>query len=394
MDWLSHSRAAFSHLMASKLRSLLAMLGIVVGTGAVVALLSCGQMAADKALSQIKSLGTDVISMMLLVKPGVNADESRGLTSTNLSVIHQASKNVTTIAPIISLFKNIYASGVSGNVPIVGVNKNFYSILKMHLSTGRIVTMLDREQLFCVIGQDLAKKIQLKGVDPLYSQLLVGNEMLTVVGILQPWKPSMLFYENINNGIVVSLPTAELLARNDEIKKVLIKISSESELDSVKHQLESTITPLIPDRVIRFQDPQSIIDVASKQQSTFTLLLASIGGIALLVGGIGVMNIMLVSVIERRKEIGVRMAIGAQRSDILKMFLMEAVVLTVLGGAMGVLIGLLVSLVLAMTSGWEYHFYELPPLLGFFVSVLVGVISGIYPAFNASRLDPVETFTD
>ncbi len=394
MDWLSHSRSAFSHLMASKLRSLLAMLGIVVGTGSVVALLSCGHMAADKALSQIKSLGTDVISMMLVNKPGVNADESKGLSADDVSIVSRVSQQITEVAPIISVFKNIYASGVSTNAPIVGSNQDLYSILKIQLSVGRIVTMLDREQLFCVIGDELAKKIQLKGIDPLGSQLLVGNEMLTVVGILQPWKSSMLFYENINQGVLVSLPTAKLLAGSDEIKQVLIKILSDSELNSVKHQLESNITPFVPDRIVRFQDPQSIIDVASKQQSTFTVLLASIGGIALLVGGIGVMNIMLVSVIERRKEIGIRMAIGAQRSDVLMMFLMESVVMTVLGGAFGVIIGLLVSFALAISSGWDYHFYELPPLLGFFVSVLVGMISGIYPAFNASRLDPVETFRD
>ncbi len=393
MDWLAHAHSALSHLMASKLRSLLAMLGIVVGSGAVVALLSCGYMATEKALSEIKSLGTDVIGVRLLNKPGVDV-QSQGLVYSEMAKISTASPYVEQAVPIIDVYKEIYASGVSMNSPVIGVDRAFYTVLKVPLLIGRQVTMLDKGQLYCVIGSSLAKKIQKQGVDPLLSQILIGNEMLTVVGIAKPWKPSMMFYDSVNDSVIVPLSTAALIAGDDEIKQLIFKLSGDDRIKQARQQIESTIAAVVPQRLPRVLDPQQIIGVATKQRATFTVLLTAIGGISLLVGGIGVMNIMLVSVIERRKEIGIRMAVGAQRSDIVKMFLMESITLTILGGAIGVVLGLLVSLALSFSSGWHYKFYLIPPVLGFFVSALVGVISGIYPALSASRLDPVQTFSD
>ncbi len=155
--------------------------------------------------------------------------------------------------------------------------------------------------------------------------------------------------------------------------------------------MTSVFATIAPDKQIRFRDPQQIIDIVSKQRSTFTWLLSAIGGISLLVGGIGVMNIMLVSVIERRKEIGVRMAIGARRKDILEMFLIESVVLTGFGGLIGVIIGTVTTLLLALLSGWEYSFHIFPAALGFVVSTGVGMFSGFYPSYRASQLDPIAT---
>ncbi len=394
MGWFAHGRAALHHLLASKLRSLLAMLGIVVGSGAVVALLSCGHMATDEALSHFKSLGTDVIALVLVNKPGERSDQTVGLTASEVPQLYHASARIQSVAPVAQGYVSLYASGVTSDVGVIGVTQAFYRVAKVGIAVGRAVSLLDRGQLFCVVGSKLAQKIQHQGVDPLYSQVMVGSQMFTVVGIAKPWKPSVLFYADIDQGIIVPLTAAFSITGHDDIKEVLFKLSGDDHLKVVQQQLEALMLQLAPLKIVRFRDPQSIIDVVSKQRTTFTLLLASIGGIALLVGGIGVMNIMLVSVIERRKEIGIRMAVGAQRADILKMFLMESIVLTVLGGFVGIVMGVLISLILALFSGWAYHFYSLPPLLGFFVSVLVGIISGIYPAVNASRLDPVQTFSE
>ena len=179
--------------------------------------------------------------------------------------------------------------------------------------------------------------------------------------------------------------------RNIQIQNILFQLHHDTPLDPVKTQLQNVISKITPNTQIRFHDPQQIIDIVGKQRSTFTWLLSAIGGISLLVGGIGVMNIMLVSVIERRREIGIRMAVGARRKDILEMFLIEAVVLTLLGGLLGVILGTATTFILALSSGWEYSFHLLPAALGFIVSAAVGVFSGLYPSYRASRLDPIAT---
>ena len=167
-------------------------------------------------------------------------------------------------------------------------------------------------------------------------------------------------------------------------------MTDQPDLSKVKHAVSTVMNKKLPGQHIYLRDPQQILDVISKAKRTSSILLTAIGAISLLVGAIGVMNIMLVSVIERRREIGIRIAIGAKRRDILKMFLIESIVLTVFGGLLGVVSGVGVSYMLAESYHWGFSFYWLPPLLGFSVSVLVGVLSGYYPALKASRLDPIE----
>ena len=198
-------------------------------------------------------------------------------------------------------------------------------------------------------------------------------------------------FANLNNSVLVPLTQSYRLSPYAQINDILFRVDKGSNLKQIQDSITGKLKILLPNKRFMFRSPKQIIDIMSKQRKTFTWLLGMIGGISLLVGGIGVMNIMLVSVIERRREIGIRMAIGARRADIRWMFLIESVTLTLFGGFLGVTLGILVSVILAEVADWGFVFFILPPTLGFLVSVLVGILSGFYPAYRASRLDPIET---
>lgn len=392
MGFLAHVREALMNLFSAKLRSLLAILGILVGTGSVVALISSSQLATDHALAQFKKLGTNLLAVMLNPPQNGNASEqSHSLNLKDMVTIQQQLPSIEKIVPYTTLFQPIYFQDIQFSGQILGANEALADIVKINIQEGRFVSFLDQNSFFCVVGHDIGEKIRGRGLDPINQQISLGKQLFTIIGVAKPWEPNLFLFANIDEGIIVPLSLTFLLNPHLKIQNILLQLHPNTPLDNVKPQLESIIPQLAPGTQVRFHDPQQIIDVVSKQRSTFTWLLSAIGGISLLVGGIGVMNIMLVSVIERRREIGIRMAVGARRKDILEMFLIEAIVLTVLGGLLGVILGTATTLILALSSGWEYSFHLLPAALGFLVSAAVGVFSGLYPSYRASRLDPIAT---
>ena len=243
-----------------------------------------------------------------------------------------------------------------------------------------------------MLGHDVAKKFQNAGIDPIGKQIRIDNTLFTVVGVAKEWKKNALFVANVDDAVMLPLPAAMLFSSHSSIDQLLVRLSENPDIDKVRALLKTRLTKLLPKHEIFLYDPEQVIKQISAVRHTRDQLLTAIGAISLLVGAIGVMNIMLVSVIERR-EIGIRLAIGAKQRDILKMFLVEAVVLTLFGGLLGVIMGVGISVVLAVVHHWGFKFYLMPPLLGFSVSVFVGILSGIYPAWRASRLDPIEIFS-
>ncbi len=391
MDFLTHIREAFSNLISSKLRSFLAILGVLVGTGSVVALISSSQLATSHALQQFKSLGTNLLSMTVQSTSTPQTGAKTTLTLANVNVIDQAVKQIVVSAPYTSLYKTFVFKGKVLNGEVLGVTDSLADIAKIDIARGRFISILDGGSFYCVVGAKLAKLMRAQGVDPLYKQILVGHSFFTVVGIAKPWKPNLFIFADIDIGIIIPLQTSFLVGKNAAINNVLFRLVKNPNLKEAQKEITKKVKTLLPKQQIQFRNPEQIIKIVAKQRTTFTWLLGAIGGISLIVGGIGVMNIMLVSVIERRREIGVRMAIGAQPSDILKMFLIESIILTVFGGIFGIVFGVGASFILAVVTRWEFQLYLLPPLLGFVVSVLVGIISGFYPALRASMLDPIQT---
>ncbi len=391
----THIKEAFLNLIHAKMRSFLAILGILVGTGSVVALISSSQLATQHALAEFKSLGTNLLSMSLYSSYNpeqTSQAKNEVFTENDIPLITKEAPQVVLSAPYVALYKQLNFYGKSYNSQILGITKELAEIVKIEVDKGRLISYLDKNSYYCNVGSSLASSIKASmGIDPLYKQMLVGNTYFTIIGILKPWKPSLFFSSDINNGVIIPLQTSYLISSQAAIQNVLFRLIKDPDIQLTQSNIKKRISLLLPSIQVDFQNPQQIMDIVGKERKTFTWLLGAIGGISLLVGGIGVMNIMLVSVIERRREIGIRMAIGAQQGDILLMFLIEAIILTVFGGIIGIFFGVVISFGIAKFSEWGFQLFWMPIFLGFFVSVLVGILSGFYPALRASKLDPIQS---
>ena len=397
MNLLTHIREALANLVTSKLRSFLAILGILVGTASVVALITSSQLAINHALAQFKTLGTNLLAMDIQQQQqqrgsAAENQQNKQLTLNDIPTLMRASKQIVLTAPYINLYQQIYYLGKQSNGQVLGATAELATIVKIQMAKGRFVSYLDRNSFYCVIGSSIAADFKKKGIsNPIGKQIQLGNWLFTIIGVAKPWQPNWFLYAEINKGVIIPINTSYLLGNSSGISNLLFRLVQKPDIPAVQDRLTAVMKRLLPNDKANFRNPEQIIGIMKKQQSTLTWLLGAVGGISLFVGGIGVMNIMLVSVVERRREIGIRMAIGAQRSDIRRMFLIESVILTLVGGIIGIIIGVAISYVLATVTGWEFELLPLPPLLGFVVSVIVGIVSGFYPAFRASRLDPIET---
>lgn len=384
---------AVRNLATSRLRTILAVLGILVGTASVVAMVSSGELATEQALAQFKSLGTDLLAVNFF-QEGNSSDNSN---SQNLSVnaaknIISANPGIKQVAPYTNLYTNILFQGNSLTAGIVGVTGDAPSVIKLQMQKGRFISDLDNYSYFCVLGQSVYQQIAGEIIgSPIGKQILLGNTYFTIVGVAKTWPENSFFNQDVNNSIFVPIKTSGLISQNAQINSIIMTLQKDADINAVEASITSYINRVNPNFQLFFRSAAQLIQSMEKQKQILTLFLGLIGGVSLFVGGIGVMNIMLVSVVERRREIGIRRAIGARRLDIQLMFLSEAIVLSVLGGIIGIIVGIAISFVIADYASWQFAVFVLPPAIGFSVSVFIGIFFGFYPAYQASRLDPIQT---
>lgn len=383
-------REAFVNLLSAKLRSFLAILGVLVGTASVVALISSSQLATAHALSEFKSLGTNLLSLYLRTNGQVSGDADDVFRLSDVPQLKEAVPEIRLVAPYTLVFQTMSFKDNPLNGEVIGATDTFQQIAKIEMASGRFISFMDKNDFFCILGSKLAHKIEQLGWSPLYKRIVVGKHIFTIIGVMKPWPSSLFVSADLNQSIIIPVKTAYYLGKHVQINNLLLRLIKDPDLPSVKNKVNEYIKNNFPHKAVNYISPEQIIHLVSKQRATYTWLLIAIGAISLVVGGIGVMNIMLVSVIERRREIGIRMAIGARQIDILRMFLIESIMLTLFGGFLGIAVGVLVSYILAVFTGWQFFLYWLPIGLGFIVSVMVGILSGFYPALRASKLDPIQ----
>jgi putative ABC transport system permease protein len=388
-----HFIQALGNITTSKLRSFLALLGIMVGTASVVALVTSGQLATQKALDQFKALGTDLLAISLYEKKlSGNQTPDNTMSLEQWWQIKNERPEIIEVAPYTTIYKELSFQGHKLKGGIVGATEALAKIIKIKLTKGHFVSFLERYEHFCVIGNSVYNQIKQYTMNsPIGKQLWIGGDIYTIIGIADEWEENSFFNENINNSVMIPLKGSKLINKDIKINNVVILLKPNTDLDALINYIKTYVARHAPELNVFPRSAKQIIKSMQSQGKIFTLLLGLIGGISLLVGGIGVMNVMLVSVTERRREIGIRKAIGAKKRDIQTLFLIESCVLALFGGSIGVIFGLIVSYIIAYFSHWTFYFYLMPPIVGFLVSAATGVFFGYYPAYRAAKLTPMET---
>lgn len=394
MKIIEHAKEGLFNLNHSRLRSILALLGVLVGTASVVAMVLGGELATNEALRQFKSLGTDLLAVSVNSSSDDVAQSAGKIENLNLSQaleLVKANKNILQVAPYTQLFHPILYNGNPINGVILGVTDSFANILQIKLQAGRFVSIFDQYEFYCVIGHEVytaLKKISFK--EPIGQQLQIGKNIFVIVGVAESWPENSFVYANIDTAIMVPVMASTLLSKYASINNIIMRLSQQANIENVETSLGNSINNTLAGKQVTFRSAKELIARMKMQNTILTVFLGLIGSISLLVGGIGVMNIMLVSVVERRREIGIRLAVGARRKDIGMLFLMEAVMLSLVGGTLGVIMGILIAYCIAWIWHWQFTLFVLPPLTGFTVSVVIGIFFGFYPAYLAAKLNPIE----
>jgi putative ABC transport system permease protein len=385
-------------LRRNKMRSFLTALGIIIGVGAVITMVSIGNGAKAQVEAQVASLGNNVISVF----PGSStASGARGgmgssntLTVEDALAIQREIHGAVSVSPELRHGTQVLGNGLNWRTNVHGVGPDFLSIRAWSVREGDIFTETDvrANAKVCVIGETIARQLY-PDVNPLGQSLRIRNIPFRIVGILTSKGYN---YFGSDQDDVVLVPYSSFMSRvfrwRNTVNNILIEASSAEAMP----RIQADITALLsqrrsgrePDFTVRNQ--LELAAAASETSRTMTALLGAIAGVSLLVGGIGIMNIMLVSVTERTREIGIRLAIGAHDRDIRLQFLIEAMILSAMGGILGVMLGVGISEALSNLNGWPVLVSTESIVIAVAFSAAVGVGFGFYPAHKAAQLDPID----
>lgn len=383
---------AIDNLQGVRQRTFLSLVGIVVGAASVVALINIGENAASESSRQFRSMGTDI----LVVQNGMSMQGTgRSINMNDIKEIPRLIGPASFATPFSTASVKVWHHGKSVDTNAVGVMPEVAELARLKLGRGRFISKLDADATFAVIGRGLADSIGTNDAPVrIGEKIRMDDYLYTIIGILEESARNPLVPVDFNESIIVSIKSIRrALTSNGEISGVLVKIPESADPVSAATQVTNYLRSRSGNNGIQVQSAKQLIEGLRKQSQLFTLLLAGIGVISLIVGGIGIMNVMLAGIAERKREIGVRMAIGARRRDVLTMIMLEASLLSVIGGSFGTLLGLIVAYLFAVISGWEFSLSVLSLPTGLGLSLLVGLFFGIYPALKASQMSPIEALS-
>ena len=375
-------RLSLKNIKSNKLRSALTMLGLIIGISSVIVLVGIGTGATTNITSEVASLGTDILTVSVNTDQGLTLDEVSELSE--LSGIKQTASFANVSATVSK------GASTGSMLSVLGVDGNYLDVRNYTLSAGREISFidLDNQSKVCIIGADVSQDL-FDNENPVGQTIKIGGDNYTVIGTLTEQGSSM--GTNADSMVLMPVTTAQSLAGSDEIKSLYVQTENEDTVNltqlATENYLKTTLDASSDEISVTTQ--QSMLDTMSSVQDTLILLLAGIASISLLVGGIGVMNVMLVSVTERTKEIGIRKSLGARKSNILVQFLIEALILCLLGGIGGILIGLGVGSA-AELLGFTFTYSLNVVGIAFGFAAVIGLVFGIFPAYRASCLNPIE----
>lgn len=383
--WLAY-KMALKSILNNKVRSALTMLGVIIGVAAVIAAVGFAQGCMQSVTNMVEGMGTNVVTAMI-----VDMSQSRVITTNDLESFAQNSQYIASISPYI-MVKGIVKSGTeSKSTTIAGTNSSYITIGDVKMATGRFITEndLDNNMKVAVVGSAVTRKL-FEDKNPLGETIKVNGVNFTIVGTL---KEKMNGADGTDDDMVV-IPV-NVAQRTLKVKNVTMFMASAKDSDSVDlamKQIKDYLYGIYKDdsKYMCFTQ-ESILGLLGNISNIMMIILGSIATISLVVGGIGIMNIMLVSVSERTREIGIRKAIGAKKKDILVQFLIEALMLTGIGGIIGILLGMAIIKFVIGSFDLITPVYSVPWIIASFtISLVIGVVFGIFPAYKAAKLNPIE----
>jgi putative ABC transport system permease protein len=390
-------RVALQSIRANLFRACLTMLGIIIGVAAVITMLAAGSGAQQRIEEQLDALGANLLN--------ITADRPfflRGVARAQLTLevedvtaLQEKSQYLDTVVPTLEGRNQVKYGNKNINVRVLGTTQEYPNIFNYRVATGRMFTAEedDNRQRVAVLGSGIPGQLEIDPTELLTQGISIRGIPFTVIGIL----------EEVGSGrgspdqrILLPLRTAELrVLGSQDLEDISVRVRSGIPMETAMVDIERVLRSehkILPGQPNDFAiyDRRQFLETREEAQQTFTILLASIAGVSLLVGGIGIMNIMLVSVTERTREIGVRMALGATRLNILMQFLIESMLMCLLGGLLGIGAGIGMAELLSRTAGWAMRISPESVMLSFTFSIGVGLLFGILPARRAAKLDPIE----
>jgi putative ABC transport system permease protein len=403
MDFSQTLKIALRALRTNKMRSFLTMLGIIIGIAAVIAMMAVGTGASYVISQQIASIGSNII----LVIPGsttsgglrTGSGGAQTLTSDDVKAIMNECPSVSTASGTVRSSGQIVYGNMNWSSVIMGGTPELFEIREWPVTSGRSITQQDVDSAgkVCLLGQTVADNL-FGSADPIGNIVRIKKIPFTVIGILESKGQSPQGTDQ-DDTVFVPLRTAQRnlvrSQRTDSVGAIIVKAKSKEVIDKAESEIQSLLNQR--HRITNGKESDfstrnlsEILAVAEKSSKAMSLLLGAVASISLIVGGIGIMNIMLVSVTERTREIGIRMAIGAKKNDILLQFMTEAVLLTMLGGLIGIALGAGGATVVSRLLGWPTMISVQSVTIAFFFSAAVGIFFGFYPARKAAGLNPID----
>ncbi len=406
MRWSESIGIGVKGLLLRKFRSLLSALGVVFGVAAVVSMVSVGEGARLEAVEQIKLLGTNNIRIKKLVLTGERREEadrqfSKGLTYDDARLLRENVPTLHAVAPLKFIDADIRFEGRQAVAQVVGTVPEYEAVTNFRVGTGRFVMQFDLTDTknICILGSDVKQEL-FRHRDPLGAVIRIGGARFTVVGVMEAkvvrkGRTAVIKVRNINRDLYIPITTAlRRFPRRENalgIEEIAVRAARAEDLP----RAAGLIREVLDRRHRGVEDyevmvPEELLAQAQRTQRLFNVIIGSIAGISLVVGGIGIMNIMLANVSERTREIGIRRAIGATKRDILFQFLVETVLICMVGGAIGIVLGFGLAQVISLYASWTTAFSYLSVLVAFGTSALVGLLFGLFPARRAAQLNPVQ----
>lgn len=391
---------ALTSLYANKMRSLLTMLGIIIGVGAVIALVSVGMGVRSNVTNSIASLGSN----MLIVSPGSSnrggvrgaAGSMQTLKYDDAKAIKDKIKNIDFVSPSVSSSYQVVYGNNNWKTSVQGVTPEFMSIRALTIGYGSFVSTddMNKRNRVAVIGTTVASNLFAKE-NPVGKNIRINNQPYKVIGLLESKGQSSVGQDQ-DDVIYVPLTTAqERMLGITYVQSINIQVTNQEKMDQVQAEVETLLRSRHhilagKDDDFNVRNLTSLMETVNQSTAMLTLLLGAIAGISLIVGGIGIMNIMMVSVTERTREIGIRKALGATFMNIMTQFLIESMVIGIIGGIIGIGMGCIASKVIAQLGDFTTVITITPIVVSFMFAVGIGLFFGIYPARKAAKLDPIE----